>query len=171
MEYYLGCSADSHYKIKHISIDNQINTANIYTVYKNKAPYLEVNVPFCNWNQAFNTAYIFMDSLCIGLGEKVYFISIETGKIKEINVSMYFGYFYEHKEYLYVASGQNLYCFDCTCNLIWTSDTIAIDGVLVTNFEHDTMLVSCEMDPPDGWISRHLSLKNGKENKVNLKRN
>lgn len=134
-----------------------------YIIYKDKIPYLEVIVPYCCWNQAFNTVYFFMEYFCVGLGDMVYFISIETGEISEICVSMYFGYFYEHEKRLYVASGTSLYCFDCSCNLIWLSDNIAIDGVIINAFEKAAILVSCEMEPSGGWSNRHLSLENGKE--------
>lgn len=125
MSYSLGQRVDFSTKIKRISIYGDINTDDIITVYKNNTPYLEITLPQNGWNP-FNTAYIFKDYLCIGLNETVYFISIETGEMRTIYVSMYFGYFYEYENRLYVASGDRLYCFNCTCELVWISEPISL---------------------------------------------
>ena len=139
MGYSLGQRVGLYNKIRRVSISNVINTDNAYTVYKEGIPFLEVMVPRCDWNP-FNTAYIFMSYLCIGLGENVYFISIETGEVKRACVPLYFG-----------------------CELVWISGSIAVDGITIINITDNGIEVSCEMDPPGGWVNRILSLEDGKQ--------
>ncbi|WP_270814620.1 hypothetical protein [Hungatella effluvii] len=162
MGYSLGQRVGLYNKIRRVSISNVINTDNAYTVYKEGIPFLEVMVPRCDWNP-FNTAYIFMSYLCIGLGENVYFISVETGEVKRACVPLYFGYFCKYKERLYVASGEKLYCFNYACELVWISGSIAVDGITIINITDNGIEVSCEMDPPGGWVNRILSLEDGQQ--------
>lgn len=162
MGYSLGQRVGLYNKIRRISISNAIHTDNVYSVYKDGVPFLEVTAPRCDWNP-FNTAYIFINYLCIGLGENVYFISVETGGVKKTNVSPYFGSFYKYKERLYIASGEHLYCFDYACELVWFSESIAVDGITIINITENGIEVSCEMDPPGGWVHRTLSLEDGRQ--------
>jgi len=164
MGYSLGQRVDSDCDIIRISISNVIDTDHVYTVYKDGTPFLEVMAPRCDWNP-FNTACIFQNYLCIGLGDSVYFVSMKTREVKRASVSLYFGYFYEYKNRLYVASGEQLYCFDNACELVWISDSIAVDGITIHQITDDGIEVSCEMDPPGGWVWRTLSLEDGKEYK------
>ena len=160
MEFSLGQRVGFCNTIKRISIDHVIGSDHVYTVYKDGIPFLEVAAPRCDWNP-FNTAYIFKNYLCIGLGENVYFISIETGEVKRVCVSLYFGYFYEYKERLYAVSGEQVYCFDSACELLWISESIAVDGITFIGITERGIEVSCEMNPPGGWVHRTLSLEGG----------
>ena len=46
----------------------------------------------------------------------------------------------------------------------WRQSGLADDGVVVHEIENDNVLVlSCEMDPPGGWITRRINVFNGKE--------
>lgn len=169
MQYSLGKSV-SYYnsKVKCISIGEKNNTKdnnteNKYTIYKDNKPYLEVILPSYTWNLSFQTAYIFDNFLCIGMEDIVYFVSIETCKIKKMPVDFYFGYFYEYNSRLYIASGISLYCLDRECTLIWKADNIAVDGIILIGFENNIIRVSCEMNPPGGWVERRFSLENGEE--------
>ena len=184
MGYCLGEPNDTYNSnIKRIFINGDVDVEDIYTIYdenkiscfggsdidigdiytvcdEDKIPCLQVFVHLGNWNP-FDTIYIFQEFLCIGLGERVYFVSIKTGELREHRVSMYFGYFYEYEDRLYVASGECLYCFDCGCNLVWVSKPIAVDGIIFNAFEKDKVFVSCEIEPQGKWIERCICLKDG----------
>lgn len=101
--------------------------------------------------------------MCIGSGETVYFLSIETGELRKTGVSMYFGCFCEDGDRLYVASESRLYCFRCTCELIWTSENIAVDGIITNGIKDNYIELSCEREPPGGCIDCVLSKDDGKE--------
>lgn len=50
---------------------------------------------------------------------------------------MIFSYFYEYNGELYIDSDSRLFRLDSKYNLIWMSDKIAIDGVIVDRFLED----------------------------------
>lgn len=80
----IRCNVDINGKIRRISIGSGIDTnnTNTYTIYKDGVPVMEATGPRCGWNP-FDTAYIFQNHLCIGSGETVYFLSIETGELRK----------------------------------------------------------------------------------------
>jgi hypothetical protein len=45
---------------------------------------------------------------------------------------------------------------------LWESDDLAVDGVICEGIEDDTMMITCETDPPGGWIKRTISLNDGR---------
>ncbi len=73
-----------------------------------------------------------------------------------------YGYAYYGFRNLYVLGMNNITAFDSCMNEKWISENIAIDGVTFNKTEGYTMVVSCEMDPPDGWITKRISLSDGK---------
>lgn len=163
MHYYLGtASAQSPGKLRQIKIGNEQDDSRIYTVCQENIPCLEVQVPICSWNP-FDTACIFLEYLCIGYGDLAYFLHIETGVIKELETDLYFGYFYVDDKRLFLTSASHVYCLNANCNLIWKSPHLAIDGVVIDAVEDDCIRVSCEMDPPGGWVERCLALDTGME--------
>lgn len=133
----------------------------IYYINKDKTPYLEIEVDPNSWNP-FNTECFFNDYFCVGNGENAYFVNLYTQEIKTLSCDMYFGYFYTNKGRLYVASNSQLFCLDSNCDLLWRSEKMAVDGVIVDQFLPDKIKVSCEVDPPGHWISYQLSIHDGK---------
>ena len=132
----------------------------VYYIASDGIPFLEIETNPNSWNP-FNAAWFFQQCFCIGSGNEVYFIHLQTGKIKTVSCDMYFGSFHIHKDRLYIASSSRLFCFDSDCELVWKSEEIAVDGVIVNDFSETALSVSCETDPPGGWISCQLSLYNG----------
>lgn len=133
----------------------------VYSIDMDGAPYLEIEVAPNSWNP-FQAECFFQQYFCIGSGEAAYFINLQTREIKTLQCDLYFGYFYIHKERLYVASNSRLFCFNCDCELLWQTEEIAVDGLVVDEFSEDSLSVSCEVDPPDHWIPYKISLHDGK---------
>lgn len=133
-----------------------------YYVLKNGIPFLRVEVDLTL--SSFDTAVVFYENLCIGVKDKVYFIDMNNLECREICVQMYFGYFYIYKDLLLVLSGCEVIAFDNKMHERWRQSGLAEDGVIVNEIENDNVLVlSCEMDPPGGWITRRINVFNGKE--------
>lgn len=139
-----------------------IGYGKIYYINKNNIPYLEIEISDDSKNP-FDMVFLFGNYFCIGQGNKAYFIDLLTYGVKELDFDWYFAYFYEYNGALYIASDSRLFRLDSKCNFIWKSDKIAIDGVIVDRFSEDVIYVSCEMDPPGGWITRNLSVSSGQE--------
>lgn len=133
-----------------------------YYVLKNGIPFLCVEVDLTL--SSFDTAVVFYENLCIGVEDKVYFIDMNNFECREICVQMYFGYFYIYKDLLFVLSGNGVIAFDNKMHEKWRQSGLAEDGVVVNEIENGNVLVlSCEMNPPDGWITRRINIFNGKE--------
>ena len=56
----------------------------------------------------------------------------------------------------------HVYAFDSDMNLLWKSDDLSTDGVVLKSITDDTMVVSCNYDPMEKWFAREISLKDGK---------
>lgn len=132
----------------------------IYYINKDETPYLEIEIAPNLWNP-FNSECFFNDHFCIGNGQTAYFVNLYTQKIKSLSCDMYFGYFYINRDKLYVASNSRLSCFNPNCELLWTSEKIAADGLIVDEFLSDRIVVSCEIDPSDHWEQHQLLIHSG----------
>lgn len=133
----------------------------IYSIDKDGSPYLEIEISSESWNP-FNAECFFQEHFCIGNGNEVYFINLQTKEVKIVLCDLYFGYFYIYKDRLYVASNSQLLCFNSACELLWQTERIAVDGLCVDKFSEDSIFVSCEIDPPNHWINYQLSIHDGK---------
>ena len=133
-----------------------------YYVLKNGVPFLRVEVDLTL--SAFDTAVVFHGYLCIGVKDKVFFIDMNSFECRQICVQMYFGYFYICRDMLFVLSGNGVIAFDNKLQEVWRQSMLAEDGVVVEKIENDNVLVlSCEMDPPGGWVTKKINIFNGLE--------
>ena len=58
---------------------------------------------------------------------------------------------------LFVLFGNGVIAFDNNMHEKWRQSGLAEDGVIVNEIENDNVLVlSCEMDPPGGWVTKKL---------------
>ena len=146
---------------KAFKCDNIITLGNgkHYNVYKNGDPYLSVEI---NNLLCFSDAIIFADYLVIGnYYEGIYLVDLKDHKIENIKVAGYFGYFEVNKDVLYVLGCEDVMAFSSKLDLLWKCDTLAVDGIICDRIEDDAMILSCEMDPPGGWVTRKISLLDG----------
>ena len=98
----------------------------------------------------------------IGASDKVYFVSLADLQITEIEVEMYFGYFVLSKEAVYILDGSGIIAFNENLDEIWKNHSLAIDGVTFQEMLGDEIMsISCEMDPPGGWVNRKINIKTG----------
>ena len=138
-----------------------LGTGSFYYVLKNGDPFLLVEVDTI---YLFDTAALFFGYLCIGSGDRVYFIDPESLECREIAVNMYFGDFYLHDDLLLVLDGEGVTAFDNKLREVWRQPDLAVDGVLAERTEDDNILVLlCEMDPPGGWVTKRIDILTGKE--------
>jgi hypothetical protein len=156
MEYRIMESADSLYEnVRSI----RLGEGKRLWVYKGDEPFLAVDI---NIPQCFFDAILFKDYLVIGnYFEGIYFINLDDLKIQNIKVTGYFGHFEVEKDRLYVLGCEDVMAFDERMELLWQSEPLAVDGVVCDAIDGDRMVLSCEMDPPGGWVERVISLKDG----------
>lgn len=76
-----------------IKSGNRIYSKKIYSIDKDGRPYLDIEISSEPWNP-FNAECFFQEYFCIGSGNEVYFINLQTKKVKIVLCDLYFGYFY-----------------------------------------------------------------------------
>lgn len=76
---------------------------------------------------------------------------------------MYFGYFVLSKEAVYILDGSGIIAFNRNLDEIWRNHSLPIDGVTFQEMlDDEIMSISCEMDPPGGWVDRKIHVKSVK---------
>ena len=128
-------------------------------VYKDDEAFLVVEL---NILQCFFDAILFKEYLVIGnYYEGIWFINQNDLKVENIKVNGYFGHFEVCEDRLYVLGCEDVMAFDRHMSLLWQSEPLAVDGVVCDQIDDDRMILSCEMDPPGGWVERIISLMDG----------
>jgi hypothetical protein len=84
-------------------------------------------------------------------------------EIITFNLNNRFCHMYMGKDYLLVASDSHLYSFTPDGSLLWTSEELGIDGVVVNYFDHEIIKGDGEWDPPGGWQPFVVNANNGKK--------
>lgn len=133
-----------------------------YGIWRDDKPYVLLKVNRA-WNP-FDDAYIFGNRVYIGNNDKLRIVDLDTLACKTVACEMYFGYFYEYEDLLFVATGVNLMCFQRNGRMKWQTETIAVDGVTFDDGICDgkTIEVSCCMDPcPAMWCDKIISVETG----------
>ena len=131
-----------------------------YYIYRDDKPYVIIEVRLFDF---FSDTVFFHDFFVIGNNyEGVYVINMLDLKVMHKEISGYFGHFEIIDDNLYVLGCNNITAFDSCMNEKWISEDIAVDGVLLNAIEGDFVVVSCEMDPPGGWVNKRIRLSDGK---------
>lgn len=115
------------------------------------------------WNP-FNACTVWRSYFCAGAGDKIIAADLETFEQKRYQAEWYFGRFYLHDDMLFAASAAGVLAFDEKMELVWRNEKLAVDGVTFSGVsENGVLSVSCELDPPGGWVDKRLSILTGKE--------
>lgn len=115
---------------------------------------------------AFNDAILWRNYFVIGWGHHVYLIHLESRAIIEHEFGSYFGHLYAFNDYLLVASADRLQRIAPDGSLVWQSDVLGIDGVIVNDVDDGIVDGSGEWDPPGGWRPFQIHLATGQRVKA-----
>lgn len=111
--------------------------------------------------QAFEEVTIWHDVVVIGFGNHVFLVSIPEGALIAIDVGGYFGNFYVEEDLLLATSESRLFRISRIGELIWTSDAVGLDGVVIARVADGIVYGEGEWDPPGGWKPFAVSLESG----------
>lgn len=111
--------------------------------------------------QAFEEVLIWHDVVVIGFGNHVFLVSIFEAAVIAIDVGGYFAHFYADKDLLLAASESRLFHISRIGELIWTTEALGLDGVIVERVEGGIVYGEGEWDPPGGWKPFAVSLDSG----------
>ena len=76
-------------------------------------------------------------------------------------MQFYFGSIYFNDSYIYVADACGIFCISQGGVLLWHTDNLAIDGVVINDFIDGKIFGKGEYDPPGGWEPFVLDIKTG----------
>lgn len=116
--------------------------------------------------EAFDCAMLWAARVIVGIGQRVYFVSVSTPHVASHRLGDgancdYFGHFYAYAEFLLVASGRHLTRFDKEAQRVWHTPPLAVDGVLVERVEGDAIYGQGDQAPPGGWRPFVVALESG----------
>ena len=110
---------------------------------------------------AFEEVCAWSRFVVIGWGHRVYLIEPQTRAVSALDLGSYFGRLYPTAGYLLVASAERLFRFEPDGLLLWRSDALGIDGVIVDQFKDEVIRGTGEWDPPGGWQPFQIGLNSG----------
>ena len=110
---------------------------------------------------AFQDAILWSGQIAIGYGSYVYLISLADFSARTLSLDAYFGHFYPTEHYLLIASGEGLLRVDPDRVVVWRSEVLGIDGVIVSDAGPGVIRGEGEWDPPRGWKAFTLDARTG----------
>lgn len=146
------------------SVPSRLGTADLFfLVTKDKLPLLRVDYYKSVECYSFEKAIIWKNQLAVGIGHKVFLIHLESHSVCEWDLGNYFNSFLPAKEYLLVASAQRIHRIDPNGTMLWSSNDLGIDGIMIDRIEEDIIYGQGEWDPPGGWKPFRVELETGKK--------
>lgn len=143
------------------SVPPGLGTPNRYlTVLRDEYPALRVDLYV--WEGYFQGILFIDDRMFLGMGDVVYVVGVSDGAVATLGVDGYFGSFFRIDDGVLVASATRLHRLDATGNVLWESDPLGVDGVLVDRVEGDMVYGAGEWDSPGGWQDFRVSAENGR---------
>jgi len=101
---------------------------------------------------SFRAASLLDGMLAVGHEDQFYlFDTVAHENRLTLSLEGYFGYLYVADNRFYVATASGLYCIDKTGHIVWHNDSLAIDGVVLEEWDGPHLVGSGDFDPPDGW--------------------
>ena len=130
-----------------------VGTPDFYvSVTKDDKPILRVDVysygPDCF---TFQDATVWRNHVIVGFGSHVHAISVADRSTITIPLESYFSHLYPTRDYLLLASGERLFRMEPDRSILWKSDYLGIDGVVVHDAGPRVVRGEGEWDPPGGW--------------------
>ena len=146
------------------TVPTGLGTADLFvTVEANAHPLLRIDLyRSSDEESAFTEVQVWAKSIAIGWGEHFYLVDPATRRTADILLGSYFGQIYAEESHLLVASAERLFCVSPNGNLLWRSDQLGIDGVVVERVTDTVIEGEGEWDPPGGWRPFLISLRDGR---------
>lgn len=140
----------------------EFGSGKLYAVRADGRDLLRVEVDNDVWNP-FNCGIVWRGYFCLGTGSEIIAVDLTTFEYKRYSIDWYFGYFLEHGETLFAASAAGVLAFDGNMELLWRNESLAVDGVTFGGVCGGVLEISCELDPPGGWVDKRLDILTGSE--------
>ena len=109
----------------------------------------------------FSDAVLWHNFLVVGWGHCVYLIDVDSAVANKYALETYFGDIYADDDYLLVASGERIWRIHADRSLVWQSDLLGIDGVIVDSITKGIIYGQGCWDPPNVWRPFQIRLDSG----------
>jgi len=130
------------------------------TVQQDGLPYLRVDIYL--HPGAFTEAHVHGRSVLIGFGDHAFVVQCDSRSVTAFPLEGYFGAFCLSKPALLIASACRLWRITPAGDVIWKSDDVGIDGVIVEAVTDRWIDGQGEWDPPGGWRPFRVDVRTGK---------
>ena len=119
------------------------------TVAEDDRPVLRVDVyAYGPGSFAFQDAIVWRDNLIVGFGSHVHGVSVADRSAITVALESYFSQLYATRDYLLVASGERLFRMEPDRSILWKTEPLGIDGVVVHEPRPPVVRGEGEWDPP-----------------------
>ena len=98
----------------------------------------------------------------IGFAERVYGVSPSGTETWRVDLPSYFAELRAQGDRLLAASAQEITCLDRRGTILWRSEPLGIDGVVIGAVDDSVISGDGEWDPPGGWRPFAISLADGR---------
>lgn len=120
-------------------------------------------------SSAFSEFLINESHIAIICGDHFDVFDMATHSLRSYSLGDYVGHIYSipdiHSDRLHnrvlVATYCHVFLIDLAAGILWKTRPCAIDGVIITSIENNTVSGLGEWDPPDGWEPFKLDLNTG----------
>jgi hypothetical protein len=128
-----------HVKLARVGcIPTGLGTPNAYVLVENDGrPFIRVDVYGDEDCYAFEDVIIWREFVVIGFGSRVHMVNCQTQETTTFELDSYFGHVYPGAEWMISASGRRLLFIDPTGSVVWKSEMLGLDGVIVDSIESD----------------------------------
>jgi hypothetical protein len=110
---------------------------------------------------AFEEVCLWSGFVVIGWGHQLSMVDLLTRAVLSVDLASYFGHMYPVEQYLLVASAESLFRIESDGSVLWRSDALGIDGVVVDQVAEGIVRGQGEWDPPGGWRPFEVNLGTG----------
>lgn len=133
-----------------------------YLIEKDEQPHILLKVYYDMWG--FEENIVMKQYLAIGFSRYFYLINIQNGNIiSYIDFEdQYFGHIYVDEKFIWISSMQHLICMNIEGKILWRINELAVDGIIIEDYDGKYLSISCEMDPPGGWVDHTVDNQTGK---------
>lgn len=144
-------------------IISELGTPELYVlVTADDQPVLRIDA-YANSEEArsFRDAIEWGDFIVVGWGHRVFLIDLHSHHVIAHLLDGYFGDLYPSNDYLLVASGERLFRIAPDGSVVWKSELLGVDGVIVHEVKDGIIDGDGEWDPPGGWEPFRICLDSG----------
>ena len=142
----------------------------IVVIDRGQEPFMRLHIHYPPLEYHLRTeAKIWSDWVIVGFSGRVVLVSVHDGLQRTIALSDvsppdsfdYFCQLFSDDDVLLACSGRRIFRIGARREILWKSDELGLDGVLVHGVDSTAISGSGEWDPPGGWQPFTISVDTG----------